>query len=528
VALASDLALFMPSASGTTAIDRLTRHRKPADRHETAAMDALQHAKLRVMRVDERESRFDVRLHDLVSGENLRVADERISIRTKGLTVFGRTAPLAGGFFALVGPITALDEATCALALGFRRPDGTGIGNPQRCAEAVYRHLVRHGGPVTSGLNRLSDDGQEDDGTPFDPDDSEIDGIAHRWARLDQNAALPAADVQRVREATSVDAVLDALASSVIARQSRLIRLADAYAEAVAIQIETIRLREANGISSLSLAAVSGALSHAIVRHGMPTATRALFEELQRRGRPATSDRATDVDLERLIQRIQALRAKTVEQGCTEQEALAAAEKVAELLDRYGLSLSTIELRRQVCQGVGIDTGRRRLGPIDDCVPAIAAFFDCRAWSERAASAPIRHIFFGLRADVEAAHYLYDLIERAFATETSRFARGEFYAELDSGERRSATNSFQIGLGRGIVSKLHSLRQERESTLQGSSGRQLIPIKSSVIDDEIARLGLHFRAGGRASKRYVMTDAFEAGKTAGSRFEYRPGLAADR
>jgi len=128
-------------------------------------------------------------------------------------------------------------------------------------------------------------------------------------------------------------------------------------------------------------------------------------------------------------------------------------------------------------------------------------------------------------AAVEAAHYLHDLIARAFATETRQFVRGEFYAKLDSGERRSATNSFQIGLGRGIVSKLHSLRQERESALQGSSGRQLIPIKTSVIDDEVARLGLHFRARGQASMRYVMTDAFEAAQAAGKRFEYRPGLA---
>ena len=75
---------------------------------------------------------------------------------------------------------------------------------------------------------------------------------------------------------------------------------------------------------------------------------------------------------------MEGLRAKTVEQGCTEQEALAAAEKVAELLDRYGLSLSTIELHRQACQGVGIDTGPRRLGPVDECVPTIATFFDCR------------------------------------------------------------------------------------------------------------------------------------------------------
>ena len=372
------------------------------------------------------------------------------------------------------------------------------MSNPQRCAEAVYRHVERDGGLEVPGLNRPLEDQQDDDASPFGTEYSDLADIAHRWAMLDPSAALPARTVQHVRDLTSLDTVLAALAASVSGPRNRRDRLARAYARIAAIQIETIRLREANGMSGLSLATVSSALGLAIATQAMPAAASALLEELLHPGRPAASDSAADVDLERLVQRIQGLRAKTVEQGCTEQ----------------------------ACQGVGIDTGRRRLGPIDDCVPAIAAFFDCRAWSEKAASSPIRHIFFGLRADVEAAHYLYDLIGVAFATETASFARGSFYRELGSGERRSATNSFQIGLGRGIVGKLDSLRQERDAALLASSGRDLVPIKTSVVDDELAKLGLHFRARSRGSKRSLMTDAYEAGEAAGKRFEYRRGLAA--
>jgi hypothetical protein len=525
VGLASDLALFAPSASGTTAIERLVRRRKPANRAEAAAMEALRAARLRLTRIEKRESRFTVRFQDLVSGETLTIADELIPTGAMGSSVLARTVLLADGTYALVGPITPLDAAAYAVAMGFVCAGAKWLNNPQRCAEAVYRHVVRHGAPDIPGLNRSPDNGHDDEGLPFGADDSEVDAIAHHWAELGADAAPSAEVVQRVRDFTSVDTVLDVLASSVLSRHGRLDRLADAYASIAAIQIETVRLREANGMSGLSMAMLSNAIAHAIAKHGMPASVRVLFEDLQRRRRPISSGGAQDADLERLIQRIQALRAKTVAQGCTEQEALAAAEKVAELLDRYGLSLSTIELHQQACQGVGIDTGRRRLGPIDDCVPAIAAFFDCRAWSEKSATAPIRHVFFGLRADVEAAHYLYDLIGLAFATETAAFTRGTLYAELVAGERRSATNSFQIGLARGIAAKLHSLRQAREATFR-SSGRELVPIKTSVIDDELAKLGLHFRARSRASKRYIMTDAYEAGQSAGERFEFRPGLAA--
>jgi hypothetical protein len=47
-------------------------------------------------------------------------------------------------------------------------------------------------------------------------------------------------------------------------------------------------------------------------------------------------------ELEKLKNRLLALRAKTIANGCTEEEALLAATKVAELLDRHDLSLSDL------------------------------------------------------------------------------------------------------------------------------------------------------------------------------------------
>ncbi|MBV9783993.1 MAG: DUF2786 domain-containing protein [Acidisphaera sp.] len=525
VGLASDLALFMPSPSGATAIDRMARHRKPADRDEAAAVAALRQARWRVMRIEERQDQSTLRFRDLASGETLRVIDEDIPPPCMGVSLVGRTAPLGEGSYALVGPATPLDEAALAVARSFMRPDGKGLTNAQRCAEAVYRQLIRHGGPELVGLNRPLDDASGPDDPGLDPDEGTLDGLVQAWARQGADVAPDPAAIQRVRDLTHLDSLVAALGGSAAAREQRHGGLADAYARIAAIQIETIQLRQANGIAGLSLQGVSAALADAIASHRMPPGARSLFEELVRRSRPAASAGDGNGNLERLVQRIQGLRAKTVEQGCTEEEALAAAEKVAELLDRYGLSLSEIELRRQTCLGIGIDTDRRRLRPIDECVPVIAAFFDCRTWSQQSGSAPIRHVFFGLRADVTAAHYLYDLVERAFTTETARFARNEFYLELGSGERRSATNSFQIGLARGIAGKLQELRKERDAAL-ASSGRDLVPIKSAVIEEDLARLGLHFRARNRASGRSVMTGAYEAGHAAGTRFEYRPGLAA--
>ena len=203
---------------------------------------------------------------------------------------------------------------------------------------------------------------------------------------------------------------------------------------------------------------------------------------------------------------------------------MASANKVAELLDRYGLSLGEIELRRQACEGFGIDTGRRRRGVFDACVPSIAAFCDCKVWGETTPAGSLRHVFFGLPADVEAAHFLYDLISVTFDTETARFKSGTIYARMENGERRSAVNSFQTGLSHGIGGKLRAMKAERDTSNQTLSGRDLVPLKTSVIDDELAKLGLSFHTTSRGRRKRVLADAFEAGQIAGYQLEIRAGI----
>jgi len=68
------------------------------------------------------------------------------------------------------------------------------------------------------------------------------------------------------------------------------------------------------------------------------------------------------------------LRAKTTDNGCTEAEALLAAAKVAELLDRYDLSLTDVEIREAPCEQREYETWRKKRIPLDDCIGAVAKF----------------------------------------------------------------------------------------------------------------------------------------------------------
>jgi hypothetical protein len=92
------------------------------------------------------------------------------------------------------------------------------------------------------------------------------------------------------------------------------------------------------------------------------------------------------------------------------------------------------------------------------------------------------------------------------------------------GEKRSAVNSFQVGLARGVSVKLETLKAERNAAVFNSTGRDLVPIKTSVIDEEFENLGLSLYAKNVSSRRRVLADAYEAGRAAGRKFEVRAGI----
>ena len=51
-----------------------------------------------------------------------------------------------------------------------------------------------------------------------------------------------------------------------------------------------------------------------------------------------------------------------------------------------------------------------------------------------------------------------------------------------------------------------------------------MPLKTSVIDDELAKLGLSFQAASRGRRKRVLADAYEAGQIAGYQFKVRAGI----
>lgn len=136
-------------------------------------------------------------------------------------------------------------------------------------------------------------------------------------------------------------------------------------------------------------------------------------------------------DNQRMIAKIRALMAKTEDRGCTTEEAMAAAAKVAEIMGQYGLSAEIVEFGSDSCdQGEHIIADRH--DPLLYCSSAIGHFCCVKPWvntsSQYVQTKPkdlfdggdathekrmvYKIVFFGLPHEVEIAAYLLSICRR--------------------------------------------------------------------------------------------------------------------
>jgi hypothetical protein len=236
----------------------------------------------------------------------------------------------------------------------------------------------------------------------------------------------------------------------------------------------------------------------------------------------SVNERPDPTALDKLRTRIQGLRAKTIDNGCTEGEALAAAAKVAELLDRYDLSLTDVEIRHAPCERRAYETHRKKRIPLDDCIGAIADFCDCRVWREKNRAGEALYVFFGLRSDIEVAHYLTELVDTAVRSELGRYKTTSSYRQFRHQERHVANASFALGMVSSIADKLTAMKAGRDEA-NTLTGRDLVVLKAAVVDTELEKLGLKLRTASRAS-RLVSPVAYEAGESSGASLSIDPGI----
>ncbi len=228
----------------------------------------------------------------------------------------------------------------------------------------------------------------------------------------------------------------------------------------------------------------------------------------------------------RVKARIKALAERTVSRGCTEAEAMAAADMVGRLLERYALTMDEVDVRAEPCVRTEIPLGGRRRRPIDGCVPAIGRFCDCKVWLAREAQ-QASYVFFGFEADVSLARYLFTVIDRAITTSLAEFRRD--HPALAGTMLRRASDSFQHGMAHRVAERLGAMHAEREAAMAAarSNGTALILAKTQVVAQAFAATSVRLvSTRGLAARRNA---AYRHGQAAGERVNLnRPVEGHDR
>ena len=220
-------------------------------------------------------------------------------------------------------------------------------------------------------------------------------------------------------------------------------------------------------------------------------------------------------ELARVKARIRALAEKTTSNGCTEAEALSAAEMVGRLLERYALTMEQVDLRETPCVQLEVQAGGQRRRPIDGCVVAIARFCDCKVWLTRG-ELGVAYVFFGLETDAMLGRYLFEVIAAALRTELAGFkARNP---QLRDVRLRRAGDSFQHGMVARVTARLTIVRAERDAFVatQRATGNALMLVKQHLVEEAFAATQTRL-VSTRRSVRTIVRSAYQDGMQAGDK-----------
>jgi Protein of unknown function (DUF2786) len=212
------------------------------------------------------------------------------------------------------------------------------------------------------------------------------------------------------------------------------------------------------------------------------------------------------MEREGLLNKIRALLAKTMENGCSEAEALTALDKARAMMDAYAVSESKLSLSKE-------EKAILRREPPGSKDPhrikwfllnAVARFCGCEAWRQDRVL-----VFCGLQSDAQFATWLLDTL--------TAFVQAELVKHLikvnpDKEERREVIRGFVLGCTERISDRLNELR-EQSAIVATSNAKALLVVKNAAVQARMDELGVCFR------KSYLSCGAWDDSS-------YRAGIAA--
>jgi len=220
-----------------------------------------------------------------------------------------------------------------------------------------------------------------------------------------------------------------------------------------------------------------------------------------------------------ILKRLQGLAAKSVASGCTEDEALSAADMLGRLMDRYGFDkadLGKIE-KEKIDQHTLTECGDN-IGSLKFVVPAVATYCDVKVWM----SGKVVQLF-GRDTDVMIAKHLLVSFQYTMMLEWFKYRRSQ-----PGKTPNSAKTSFELGMMQRISARLKDMKSDRNSFVDqetGMTGTSLVVQKTQVVAEAFKALDLKLKSG-RSRGRRVDSNSYAAGRAAGDRVGIRTAIGA--
>jgi hypothetical protein len=222
------------------------------------------------------------------------------------------------------------------------------------------------------------------------------------------------------------------------------------------------------------------------------------------------------IERESVLNKIRALLAKTMENGCSEAEALAALGKAQAMRDAYAVTEAELNLTKEEKAILR----REPPGTKDPhrikwfLVDGVSKFCSCEYWRERRNKGG-GIVFCGLPSDAQFATWLLDTL--------TAFVQAEIVNHLmdvdpSNEDRGAAIRGFVLGATNRISERLSELC-EQSAALATSNAKALVVVKSAAVQAKLDELGIRFCADSSSCGAWDGA-SYQAGTAAGNRASF--------
>lgn len=251
------------------------------------------------------------------------------------------------------------------------------------------------------------------------------------------------------------------------------------------------------------------------------------------------------MEIETVAAVIRELTKKTVDNGCTEAEMLAAMEKIGKLMKTYNLTMDKVFLDKVKCIQVDVPIGKpirmRKPLRIHWAARAVADFCDCRVWQSSITTYLNRGFIwqyqlsaFGLETDAQMFEYLIKMLDITASAELGRYKKSAEYLN-DMTHHKRKISSFEKGFFDRIHNRLVGMTEQRkreekaETKVTIKDGVQvgpgaLIVVKQNKVADEFKKLGIKLCASKATYGRVTSGSAYNAGQAAANNVNFNRPL----